>query len=246
MGIVRRIAFDARRWVPRPLRKFLGRLWARQFQFGVTPLDLPRLSQEFSFSAAGKKWDTAVAVGVGGWLPAANHSHGYHGLLRQWWTVYGLGSKCLLVSETRDVGASFAARYPDTRMVTTDYHLNLLAATAVTDVVWNLYEAAPPEIAETKYGSIICQATLEHLMDPVGVLGRLVALLEEDGHLYLHTHTPLYPYHAWPRDYLRYFPDWFVDIGMLIPGVKAIEVYCTGGHAFAAYKKVPALVAKDG
>ena len=48
----------------------------------------------------------------------------------------------------------------------------------------------------------------------------------------------MYPYHNWPCDYLRYFPDWFRDVEQIIPNLKLVELYCKEGHAFAAYKKI--------
>jgi SAM-dependent methyltransferase len=130
-------------------------------------------------------------------------------------------------------------------MVATDYYLNLDSKQAQTDVVWNLYEPIPEELAAKQFGSVVCQATVEHLLDPVGVLRKLTALLAHGGHLYLHTHTPLFPYHGWPKDYLRFFPEWFQDVGLLIPEIEAVEVYCVAGHAFAAYRKRVATTNND-
>ena len=79
---------------------------------------------------------------------------------------------------------------------------------------------------------------MEHLMDPVGVVRKLIELLELGGHLYMHTLTPLYPYHNWPSDYLRYFPDWFRDLSKVLPNIELIELYCIEGHVFSAYRKI--------
>ena len=122
-------------------------------------------------------------------------------------------------------------------MVTTDYYLDLVIGEAKTDIIWNLYESVPAQLAVFRFNSVICQATMEHLMDPVGVLRKLASLVDSGGYLYLHTHTPLYAYHGLPRDYLRYFPDWFRDITMVIPDIELIELYCSTGHVFAAYRK---------
>jgi SAM-dependent methyltransferase len=122
-------------------------------------------------------------------------------------------------------------------MVATDYYLDLSSKESQTDMVWNLYEPIPEELATMQFGSVICQATLEHLLDPVGVLRKLAALLADDGHLYLHTHTPLFPYHGWPKDYLRFFPEWFRDVSLLIPEIEVIELCCVAGHAIAAYRR---------
>jgi hypothetical protein len=200
-------------------------------------MDLAGLSEKVVWSASGRQWDTSLARGVGGWVAAPNHSQGYHGLLRQWWETYGLGGSCLLVSESRKVSDCFQQLYPETKMVATDYYLDLNSKESETDVVWNLYESIPQDLAAMQFHSVVCQATFEHLLDPVGVLRNLTSLLVEGGHLYLHTHTPLFPYHGWPKDYLRFFPEWFRDVSLLIPEIEAIEVCCVAGHAFACYCK---------
>lgn len=227
----------ARRLIPRPVRILIRHLWAQQFRLGLTPMDLAILSDEVAYSAKGRRWNTQISGGIGGWIPAANHSHGYHGLLQEWWTAYGLGYSCLLISESSEVRASFQKLYPATRMTATDYYVDLNPKAGHTDVAWNLYEPIPADLSSRHFDSVICQATMEHLLDPVGVLRKIAALLANGGHLYLHTHTPLYAYHACPRDYLRYFPDWFRDVGLVIPEIEVIEVYCAAGHAFAAYRK---------
>ncbi len=122
-------------------------------------------------------------------------------------------------------------------MVATDYYLDLSSKGSQTDVLWNLYDPITDAVLAMQFNSVICQATLEHLLDPVGVLKKLAMLLVNGGHIYLHTHTPLFPYHGWPKDYLRFFPEWFRDVSLLIPDIEAVEVYCLAGHAFAAYRK---------
>lgn len=223
--------------IPQSVRAYIHRHCVRRFCTMLRPMDLVSLSAEVAWSADGRIWDVQLARGFGGWVDVPNHSGGYHGLLRQWWTTYGLGRSCLLVSESSEVGVFFEKLYPGTKVVATDYYLDIGPAQARTDVVWNLYEPIPEVLAETKFGSVICQATVEHILDPVGVLRKLVAVLGDGGYLYLHTHSPLFPYHACPKDYLRFFPEWFRDVSLLIPEMEAIELYCAKGHTFAAYRK---------
>jgi hypothetical protein len=78
---------------------------------------------------------------------------------------------------------------------------------------------------------------MEHIHDPVGVLRRLVDLLEHMGYLYIHTHNPGFQYHSFPRDYLRYYPDWFQDIPLTVPDVEVVEILCVDGHAFCVLAK---------
>jgi hypothetical protein len=97
-----------------------------------------------------------------------------------------------------------------------------------------LYEP-PPEI---RVDSIICQATFEHLLDPVGIVNRFSQILNDRGFLFVHTHTPLFPYHPFPKDYLRFNPEWFVDLPMVLKQIGVLEVICIYNHAFAVFQKV--------
>jgi hypothetical protein len=189
----------------------------------------------YYFSSRNKNWDTNArhSIGVGGWFECSNHSFGYHGVLRQFWDSFGFGKKCLLISETKKVAAEFHQKYPQTEFIATDYYLELHSKSQETDIVWNLYEE-PPGI---QVDSIVCQATFEHLMDPVGVLNRFLKILSKNGHVYLHTHTPVFPYHPFPKDYLRYNPEWFVDLPEIITGLRTLEVICVYNHAFAVFQK---------
>jgi hypothetical protein len=226
-----------RRISPKPIKRLLRKIYAQQFRFGFSPEDLTSLSPVVEFSASNKKWNTEFNGGYGGWIPVPNHSHGYHGLLKQWWEEYGLGTSSLFISETNEVGSVINKLYPTTKILTTDYYLGLVED-GRTDIIWNLYDQIPLDLSSHRFSSIVCQATFEHLMDPVGVIRNFVLLLEEGGYIYMHTHTPMYPYHPWPKDYLRFFPDWFYDIPEIVSNIKLTELYCKEGHVFAVYHKI--------
>lgn len=170
-----------------------------------------------------------------GHLLVPNVSGFYHGILRAYWERYGLGKKCLLVSETIAVGKVFAQQYPATTFATTDYYLDL-QPTPQCDVVWDLCSAVIPDQLRG-FSSVVNQATMEHIRDPVQVMQNLIKLMEPGGILYLQTHTPAFYYHGYPRDYIRYFPDWFIDIPETVREIKLLELLCVDGHAFAVYQK---------
>jgi hypothetical protein len=219
---------------PRFLKSFLLMVYKNQFKLGLSDVHLTHLSEVYSYSKYSNSWNLNSNIGIGGWFRVPNTSSGYHGLLVQWWTKFGLGSKSLLISETIKVRQVFEKEYPDTNFTCTDFYTDLLVD-AETDVLWNLYHPIPDQIGSKKYDSVICQATFEHLIDPVGVLNKMVALCNPGAHIYLHTHTPYYPKHSWPSDYLRYYPEWFFDVCDLIPNLQIIEVYSEMGHVFALF-----------
>ena len=171
-----------------------------------------------------------------GYFLVPNLSGFYHGILRDWWERHGLGDRSLLISETHAVAEVFAERYAATKFVTTDYFVSLQPK-PTCDFVWDLCSAHVPDEARGS-NSIICQATLEHIIDPVQVMRNLTEALEPEGMLYVQTHTPAYPYHGWPKDYMRYFPEWFEDIAGVVR-LQLVELLCVDGHAFAAYRKPP-------
>lgn len=170
-----------------------------------------------------------------GHMLVPNVSGFYHNILRMYWTQYGLGAKCLLVSETKAVGSVFASQYATTEFVTTDYYLQL-QPNPECDVEWDLCSLDVP-VKLNNFTSVINQATLEHVSDPVQVIRNLVEVLESDGLLYLQTHTPAFKYHGYPRDYLRYFPDWFIDLPQILNSIYLLELLCIDGHVFAVFKK---------
>ena len=176
------------------------------------------------------------ANGLGCWFPVPNHSGGYLGILRQWWEFCGLGKRSLLVSESTEARQIFEKQYPDMKFISTDYFTEL--NNEPCDIVWNLYLDPPKELANQRFDSAICSATLEHLIDPIGVLKRLVLLLNLSGHLYLHTVSPLFGYHDYPRDYIRFFKDWFEDLPMVIPELELIKLLYAkkSGHIFSCYR----------
>lgn len=226
---------NLRKITPGFLKKIFQSLYEKQFKLGLTPQYLTLLSEKEFFSKNNLQWDFEFKRGFGGWLEVPNTSGGYHGILVQWWEKYGLGQNCLLTSETKNVRKIFSEKYPGTEFIATDYYVELLT-NASTDVLWNLYEVIPEELERLRFDSIICQATFEHLMDPIGILKKFTKLSKNNSHIFLHTHTPYYPKHNWPSDYLRYMPEWFKDVPILIKELGLVELYSEKGHIFALYK----------
>lgn len=166
-----------------------------------------------------------------------NISGFYHGILRDFWEAYGLGERCLLISETVPTRQVFASKYPQTDFTCSDFYVDLQSCSQ-TDVLWDICSPQIPESLHGRFDSVICQATMEHVWDPATALENLFELLNTSGRLFIHTHTPCFFYHAWPRDYCRFWPDWFKDAEVRIPGAQLLEMLCVSGHAFVAYEKL--------
>src|SRR5260221_45211 len=173
-----------------------------------------KIEEPVVFSRLGKQWDYSAyeTSWIGGRFAVENFSRGYHGILRQWWEHYNPGSSCLLVSENNKVKGQFQSKYPDWTFITLDKYDNLGEPVDIND---DLCGKVDPTLVE-KFDLIICQATLEHVYDPFAAMLKMTAMLKTAGTLVIHTHTPSFPYHAYPRDYLRFQLDWFHDIPKLI------------------------------
>ncbi|MBU1181382.1 MAG: class I SAM-dependent methyltransferase [Proteobacteria bacterium] len=78
------------------------------------------------------------------------------------------------------------------------------------DFKWN-FEESPPSSLES-VDCIVSQAILEHLIDPYKHVRDCWNLLNDNGHLILHTVIPGFHYHRYPIDCLRFFPDWFEEV----------------------------------
>ena len=185
-----------------------------------------------------KNWDYNITekYWVGGRFRVSNFSNGYHGILQQWWEHYNKGKSCLLISENNKVKSEFEQCYPDMQFYTLDYYDNKGEAIDIeADLCSNITEKI-----STKFDLIVCQATLEHLYNPFKAMENMISLLKEEGVVLLHTHLPVYYYHPYPRDYIRFHPDWFEDLPLFISKCEMIELYTVNGHIFAAYKKTSA------
>jgi SAM-dependent methyltransferase len=207
------------------LRRTIGREVRRYRQIAPTAYSKERRTWRYTSDG---RW-------IGGLFPAPNFSHGYHAILQQWWEGYTSPqqpARVLLVSENNKVKKVFEARYPNWSFVTLDKFDNLGEP---IDVNADLC-AGVPEGFTRAFDLIICQATLEHVYAPFASVVNMLAMLKPGGILVLHTHTPEYPYHPCPRDYIRFQLDWFQDVPVWRPGCELLELYAEAGNVFAAYR----------
>jgi SAM-dependent methyltransferase len=192
------------------------------------------MSPSKTISSGNKQWNYREADGwVGGRFNVSNFSQGYHGLLKQWWEYYNKGNLCFLVSENNVVKSEFQSSYPDWQFVTLDLYNNKGESVDVTaDLCGHL-----PDQLQNSFDLVVCQATLEHVYDPFNAMKNIFSLLRVEGVVVLHTHTPVFPYHPYPHDYLRYHPDWFEYIGSHFREAELLELHTTKtGHIFVAYR----------
>jgi hypothetical protein len=74
-------------------------------------------------------------------------------------------------------------------------------------IKWLIGHCAVQVLWENAYGH------LEHLLNPYKHLCDLLSMLTQEGYLIIQTVCPGYPYHRYPVDTLRFYPDWFEEVG---------------------------------
>ena len=91
------------------------------------------------------------------------------------------------------------------------------------DVTWDFDQPAPSSLGA--FDLVISQAIIEHLVDPFGHVTALFELLGSGGTLIVQTVIPGFPYHRYPVDCVRFFPDWFELVAARV-GAEVVGRYC--------------------
>lgn len=103
------------------------------------------------------------------------------------------------------------------------------------DFQWD-YEASPPADIP-RVDLIASHAMIEHLVDPYKHLRDCYALLNPGGHMIFHTVIPGFQYHRYPVDCLRFFPDWFEEVGKRLGAQVAFRSLSVAAHVVYSFRK---------
>lgn len=101
---------------------------------------------------------------------------------------------------------------------------------------WNFEEDPPSVLTARRFDCIVSQAILEHLIDPYKHLRDCAGLLASGGHLLVHTVMPGFIYHRHPVDCMRFYPDWFEEVGKRL-GLTVADKAMGDGHIVYLYRK---------
>jgi SAM-dependent methyltransferase len=189
------------------------------------------------FSSSSKQWNTDRSGYIGGVFSAPNLSHGFHGLLRQWWDHYvdGDNKTVLLVCENVLVRKVFEERYPTWTFDIIDLYPDL--QNGGTDIiVKDICKIGT--IDASKYDLIINQANLEHCYDPFGAMMNVFQGLKPGGVAVTHTHTQTMPYHAHPVDCVRFMKDWWYIIAEKGHCIELCELFTEHVDVLSCYRKL--------
>jgi len=108
--------------------------------------------------------------------------------------------KVLLAGENLNTAEHLRHVFPGADLYTTGL-LNV-------DYEWN-FENDPPSMGN--FDLVISHAILEHLLNPHKHICDLTSITAAGGFLIVHSVCPGFPYHRFPIDACRFYPDWFEE-----------------------------------
>lgn len=185
-------------------------------------------SEPFWWNANGFDYSSALEEIKDHLISPPNLAGQIHFSLQVFWEKRGgLGKRCLLVSESTATAEYMAKRYPATIFRASDLYSDLYKAnhnskSSNPDFIWDVN--IPPPISEGKFNSVIANALLEHVIDPVLAISNIIRCLEYDGYLYIMTHTPSFHVHRYPKDYLRFNKDFWNDLPEHLSRIHGLSV----------------------
>jgi hypothetical protein len=150
----------------------------------------------------------------------------YWGELIKW--SADINPKCVLfVGENKDTAKILKDKINASKVLT--------AGLSDVDYKWNFEEDYP--VIEEKVDLIVSQAIFEHLLNPYKHLHDLTNLISSEGHIVIHTVMPGFPYHRYPIDSIRFFPDWFEEVAKKFE-LRIIRRRIQDTHIFYMYQKI--------
>jgi len=154
----------------------------------------------------------------------------YHKALKAWFDHYGLAGTGLLIGEVAmgdaPIKQTFKQAFPTiTEVLCVDF--------TAADMSWDITYPAP---VDALYDWVICQAVLEHVVDPIAAIQNMLNVLKPGGKLYIHTHLPEFAYHKYPIDCYRFYPDVFKAISTRL-GQPLLDYYTSLGVIAVVYER---------
>ena len=157
----------------------------------------------------------------------------YHGLLARWWDKFGLNGRGLIIGESGDrwnkVKSKFLAEHSGIDKI---YSVDLQNS----DINWDITVAYNKPLS-IFFDWIVCQAVLEHVIDPPAAMRNLGSVLKVGGLLYVHSHGPEFPRHRHPIDCYRFFPDALISFCSMA-NLELVDYIWTSTNWFALYRKL--------
>lgn len=138
-----------------------------------------------------------------------------------------LSARCVLfVGENRKTAAILQGAIQAGKVLTTGL--------GEVDYRWNFEEQRP--VIDHDINLVVSQAIFEHLLNPYKHLQDMAEIAAPEGYILIHTVMPDFPYHRFPIDALRFFPDWFEESGNRLQ-LQVIKRRIHDSHIFYLYQK---------
>jgi hypothetical protein len=172
----------------------------------------------------GIEWDETKRI------RAPNRSGIYWGIFDEWWNNVQLFGNVLSVGDEYPQGTELKSFLSNRFPMIDHVYINSLSN---SDLDWDITQ---PLTLDMKFDWIICQAVLEHVIDPVAAVYNMVATLDPHRFIMLHSHGPGFPEHRHPIDCYRFFRDGVVALANHAD-LTIIDMLWTNRHWFLFGKK---------
>ena len=167
-----------------------------------------------------------------------NSLKGYKGNLKTWLDDFGRGEKGLVIGErTEAVRSVFQKAFPKAEFQTADFS-DLIGdiEQESPDIHWDICSQKHTKDLKMRMNFVICQAVLEHVIDPYGAVFNMLSVLKKGGRLFLHTHSPKFQEHRFPIDCYRFFRDVWIEYAKKFD-VEIDDLLWLDRHSFVVYKQ---------
>ena len=128
-------------------------------------------------------------------------------IIKIWMDYFNIHGKVLGIGQKEDYDEENKAVMKHYPAITEMYSVDFDPTTK--GIVWDICK--PYSGRHNWVDFIICNAVLEHVIDPFGAIRNLRDVLVCDGLLLIYTVGPGAPYHAYPIDCYRFFRDVFIE-----------------------------------
>jgi len=163
------------------------------------------------------------------WVPVGPK---YYLLLKKWWDIFRLTGVGLMIGAQDSIWKTSHEKlkelYPE---ITEIYSVDKEDC----NIIWDITESVTGSLLNDP-DWIVCQATLEHIDDPMGAMRNMVRVLKSGGLLYLHTCGPMVEEHKYPVDCYRFMRDSLIAFSEKLD-LKIEDLLWTERYCYAVYRK---------
>jgi len=163
-------------------------------------------------------------------LPADNLSKGIWDELLKMLEKYGIGKECYMVAENHKVEPLMREWFPGVVFSYLGYGDERTGARYHNDLNKIIK-------FNKQWDSVFSQALLEHVCRPSIAVENMVNACKPGGTIVIHTVKPGFQMHKFPKDCVRFFPDFWLELCKYLP-LRVLDYKEHGYHVFVAYRRL--------